>query len=203
MSTVLAELEACSFRNKTPAETADHMKPILLKHLPLRSNTASASGASDDSLKLERRKDHYSHFILRLAFSATEDLRRRFIRNESALWRLRFNTDDTKERQAFVDSLDFDWETVSDSEKRELKDHLYQLEAFGQRRGQSEDTAWFKVDWERVPELVENRKVLVRAGKAYVPSREQASMVFSEFGNRLEKALEVGNDRISGEIMLT
>lgn len=166
------------------------MKPILQKYLPLRSNTSSATGASDGLLELERRKDHYSHFILRLAFSATEDLRRRFVRNENALWRLRFNTDDTRERQAFVDSLDFDWETVSDSEKRELKDLLYQLD-FSQRKGQAEDTAWFKVDWERVSELVENRKVLVRAGKAYVPSREQASMINSEFQNKLEKALEV------------
>src|ERR1043165_5985726 len=40
---VLAELGACSCRNRSPAETASHMKPLLDKYLPLDSNS-SASG---------------------------------------------------------------------------------------------------------------------------------------------------------------
>ncbi|KUJ10968.1 DNA primase, large subunit [Mollisia scopiformis] len=181
---VLAELEACSFRNKSPAETAEHMKPLLQKYLPLAS---SSSGSS--TLQAERQKDHYSHFILRLAFASTEDLRRRFSRVESMLFRLRFQADDLKDRQAFVESLNLDWETVS-SEERAM--YAPQLQAAGGGYPKNiEEESFFKVDWERVPELVENRRVFLNAGMAYVPGREQLSMVVAEFTSRLDKALEL------------
>jgi DNA primase large subunit len=54
-----------------------------------------------------------------------------------------------------------------------------------------EEESYFKVDWERVPELVESRRVFLKGGKAYVPGREQLSMVVAEFTQRLDKALEV------------
>lgn len=187
---VLSELEACSYRNKTPAETAAHIAPIVQKFLPLHSNTASGTGV-DQRLKDERQKDHYSHFILRLAFSSTEDLRRRFVRLETMLFRFRFQQDDTRERRAFVDSLNFDWDMVTDDEKRELGEGLHAATPGLKRH---EEEGWFKVDWEKVPELVERRAVLLKKGKAYVPVREQLSMILAEFSVRLEKALEARVD---------
>jgi len=151
------------------------MKPLLEKYLPLSANSSSSS-----ALHAERQKDHYSHFILRLAFASTEDLRRRFSRVE---------TDDVRERQAFVESLNFDWEMVGEQEKRELGPEL--VAAGGGFVKRMDEESWFKVDWERVPELVETRKVLLKYGKAYVPGREQLSMVVAEFTSRLDKALEV------------
>lgn len=160
------------------------MKPLLLKYLPLSS---SSSGSS--TLQAERQKDHYSHFILRLAFASTEDLRRRFSRVESMLFRLRFQADDLKDRQAFVESLNLDWETVT-SEERAL--YASQLQAAGGGYPKNiEEESFFKVDWERVPELVDNRRVFLKAGMAYVPGREQLSMVVAEFTSLLDKALEV------------
>ena len=50
---------------------------------------------------------------------------------------------------------------------------------------------YYKVKWTRVPDLVEKRRVLMKGGMAYVPAAEQASIVFQEFQNHLEKALEV------------
>jgi DNA primase large subunit len=187
---VLAEIEACSFRNRSPAETAAHLEPLLKKHLPLSANSAVAGGVVDQRLKDERRKDHYSHFILRLAFSGTEDLRRRFARVETMLFKLRFQADDGKERRAFVDSLSLNWEVVSEDEKRMLRDHLL---ASTPGLKKLEDENWFKVDWTRVPELVEHRTVLLRKGKAYVPMREQTSMILTEFTARLEKGLELAS----------
>lgn len=186
----MAELEACSFRNKTPAETAAHITPLLQKWLPLHSNTSSSAGAQDDALKLERQIDHYSHFILRLAFSSTEDLRRRFARIESALFKLRFQNDDASERRSFVESLQLDWEVVSEDEKRTLRAELLNATP-GLGRQEIEEGGWFKVDFETVPELVESRKVFLKAGKAYVPVREQMSMVLAGFNSRLDKGLEV------------
>ena len=50
---------------------------------------------------------------------------------------------------------------------------------------------FFKVKWTRVPDLVEKRKVFLNAGMAYVPLKEQSSIIFQEFQKSLEKALEV------------
>ncbi|KAF2192537.1 DNA primase large subunit [Zopfia rhizophila CBS 207.26] len=179
---VLSELEACSFRNRTPEETAEYMTSILNKYLPLRSNSSRGQ-----NLQEERKKDHYSHFILRLAFSATEDLRRRFSRLETMLFRLRFKDDDLRERREFVSSLKLEWEEVGEDEKREFGSELAAVS--GARN--EEEQEWFKVDWERVPELVEQRRVFLKRGKAYVMQREQMSLVVAEFTKRLDEALEL------------
>lgn len=159
--------------------------------MPLHANTSSSAGSQDDNLRLERQKDHYSHFILRLAFSSTEDLRRRFARIESALFKLRFQNDDIKERQTFVESLQLDWEVVPEEEKKFLWADL-QNATPGLKRQDVEEGGWFKVDFETVPELVEGRRVFLKGGKAYVPVREQMSMVLAGFNARLDKGLEVG-----------
>lgn len=48
-----------------------------------------------------------------------------------------------------------------------------------------------QVRYTRVSDLVERRKVLLKGGWAYVPTREQSSIVFAEFQTELQKALEV------------
>jgi len=159
------------------------MKPILEKYLPLNLNSSN--------LQAERQKDHYSHFILRLAFSSTEDLRRRFSRVEASLFRMRFQDENTKEREAFVSELGLEWEQVSEDEKMEFGVEL--LAAAGGYLKRVEEESWFKVDWERVPELVESRRVFLRGGMAYVPVRDQMSMVLAEFSSRLDKALSVSH----------
>ncbi|KAL8821767.1 MAG: hypothetical protein Q9223_000240 [Gallowayella weberi] len=187
---ILAELEACSFRNKTPAETADHIKPLLDKWLRLDANSSSAQSSSDARLQDQRRKDHYSHFILRLAFSSTEDLRRRFARVEGALFRLRFQAENARERQDFVASLSLDWEAVSEQEKRALAQDLMSATP-NLKKSDIEEGGWFKVDFETVPELVETRRIFVKGGKAYVPAKEQMSIVLAGFHDRLEQGMEL------------
>lgn len=162
------------------------MKPLLEKYMRLDHNSSNSS-----QLSLQRQKDHYSHFILRLAFASTEDLRRRFTRVETMLFRLRLAEEDTKGKNNFVQSLNLDWEMVAEEEKRELASELASGSNYGRKGVPPEDETWCKVDWERVPDLVEGRRVFLKAGKAYVPSKEQGSMILAEFTSRLERALEV------------
>ena len=105
------------------------------------------------------------------------------------LFRLRLNEDTARERNAFIQSLNLDWEPVTENERTKYAAELTAIS--GARKGVSEEENWFKVDWERVPDLVESRRVLLKAGKAYVPSKEQASMVVAEFTRRLERSLEL------------
>ncbi|KAI5294078.1 hypothetical protein KEM52_004725 [Ascosphaera acerosa] len=189
---LLAELEACSYRNKSHAETVAHITPIIEKKLKLSANSSAPSStppAQDARLRSERQKDHYSHYILRLAFAGTQELRARFVRLETMLFRLRYQTDDTRDRTAFVTDLDFDWEEVAEDEKEDLKEQLLAASGGVVRNVKAEQ--WFKVEWTRVPELVERRTVLLRRGKAYVPSSQQMSMVVAEFTARLTSAMEL------------
>lgn len=104
------------------------------------------------------------------------------------LFRFRFQQDDSRERRAFIESLNLDWQAVGEDEKRDLSESLMSATA-GLRR--VDDETWYKVDWERVPELIERRAVFMAKGKAYVPGREQLSLIIAEFTARLERALEV------------
>lgn len=187
---ILAEVEASTFRNQSLAETAEHIKPLLDKWLRLDPNSSSAQGCADSRLQDQRRKDHYSHFILRLAFSSTEDLRRRFMRVEAALFRIRFQTENVRERQEFVASLSLDWEAVGEQEKRTLTRDLLNATP-NLKKTDIDDSSWFKLDFETVPELVESRRILVKGGKAYIPSKEQMSIVLAGFQERLERGLDL------------
>lgn len=86
-----------------------------------------------------------------------------------------------------MDSLNFDWEAVPEDEKRAMKDSLSVATGMKTLDGES----FFKVDWERVHDLVEQRRVLLRAGKAYVPVSLQLSLVLAEFNARLDKSLQL------------
>jgi DNA primase large subunit len=48
-----------------------------------------------------------------------------------------------------------------------------------------------QVRWTRVPDLVEKRKVFLKGGWAYVPVKEQSSIVFQEFETNMVNALQV------------
>jgi len=79
---------------------------------------------------------------------------------------------------------------VSKEEKAKFEKELRtctppgQLATFPQER-------FYKVRWTRVPRLVESRRVFLRGGMAYVPSREQSSFIIQEFQNNLEDGLLV------------
>ncbi|KAK3631976.1 DNA primase subunit pri2 [Elasticomyces elasticus] len=180
---VLAELEACQFRNRSPAETEEYMRPVLEKYMRLSSNASRSS-----EIFTERKRDHYSHWTLRLAFSGTAELRQRFARLEAQLFRLRMQWDDAKERKEFIASLAMSWETVSEEEKLQWR---AELKAATRVWDKEEEESYFKVQWENVPDLVERRMCLLKRGMAYVHIREQSGMVVNEFSRQLESALEL------------
>jgi DNA primase large subunit len=179
---VLAELEACHFRNRSSAETEEYMRPVLEKWLRLESNQSRSQ-----DVQMQRKKDHYSHWTLRLAFASTADLRQRFTRLETQLFKLRLQADNSRERREFIDSLPMSWEMLDAGEKNTWLSELRAATSIGK----DDEENWFKVDWEKVPELVERRQVLLKKGKAYVHVREQTTMVLSEFTRSLETGLEL------------
>ncbi|KIS68271.1 DNA primase subunit PRI2 [Mycosarcoma maydis] len=182
---VLAEIESSQARNRTYGETKDAVNALAKRLLPLNANTALKT----TDLLAERLKDHVSHFVLRLAFCRSEDLRRRFVKAESLLFRLRFETDDAVERESFMRDLKLDWQPVSSEEKSMYREQL--VATHPKMATTFESETFFKVDWTRVTDLVEKRRVFMRAGQAWVPIKEQSSLVLAEFQSRLLRDLEM------------
>ncbi|WFD01933.1 4-nitrophenylphosphatase [Malassezia obtusa] len=191
---VLAEIETASARNQPWPEIKAAIERRSAEFLVLRSNAVAQSGAvataaaKAKELQRERIKDHVSHFVLRLAFSRTEELRRRFLHAETALFRYRLETDHLAEREAFLRAQDFVWRVVAPDEQRR---HREQLLACHPRLAATFDSESFlQVPWHRVPDLVERRRVFVHRGTAWIPTREQSSLIIAEFHARLQSQLE-------------
>ncbi|KAI0345442.1 DNA primase large subunit [Trametopsis cervina] len=181
---ILAEIESSYARNRSWDELKGVTKKQCEKYLPLHS-----SSAKNQDTQAERRKDHIGHFVLRLAFCRTEELRRRFIKAELALFKCRYEEDDHAERELFLQSRDFGWEQVDEAEARMYRAEL--LAASPPPASLTTPEKYLKVRWTRVPDLVEKRRVFLKGGMAYVPSREQSSIIFDEYQRNLEKQLQL------------
>lgn len=162
----------------------------------------------------ERRKDHYSHFILRLAFCRSEELRRKFVSSETFLFKLRYSQLTKLERQQFINKLEFVWAEVSENEKNTLRKELIATHyndvaqglkqgtlsgssEYNQRKLLDEREVWrclqnekiSKLPWDDVPDLVSQRKVVLHKGYAYVPEFLQMNLLANEFSKFLESQL--------------
>lgn len=125
---MLAEIESCYARNRSLKE----MQAVIIDSVSNKYLKLSRTSAYTEDLDSERRKDHIGHFVLRLAFCRSyvlhivvtqsplisvvacllddrEDLRRRFVKAEMTLFKLRYETDDSTEKAAFLSSRNFDW----------------------------------------------------------------------------------------------
>ncbi|KAK9462830.1 eukaryotic and archaeal DNA primase, large subunit-domain-containing protein [Lipomyces oligophaga] len=192
---VLSEIEGCLVRNRTGKQLEQVVRPSMEKYIPL-SRSTSGSGTAISGGKVdtdyERKKDYYSHYILRLAFCKSEELRRRFVKAESILFRLRYTASDISEQQSLLSRYDFGWVLVSEEEKTELQDFLVFASESGSPSVMNPTAeTFYKVPFERVPELIESRRVFVKSGDAYVPSGLQVNLIVSEFGDRLGRALDL------------
>ncbi|KAG0329536.1 hypothetical protein BGZ99_001538 [Dissophora globulifera] len=183
---ILTTLLTAQMRNLTPEQLDRTMAEAVKKYMPMTPNRTS--NVPHGQVMDERRKDHVSHFILRLAYSRSQELRSWFLRAESALFRYRFEKELLKDQLEFLETQNLSWKKVSDDDKRLLRD---KLKASSFKIQNVDEETYFEVDFERVAGLVGRRQVYVQAGKAYVPLADQVVLVLDEFKERLSNALEV------------
>nr|GLL33347.1 probable DNA primase large subunit [Ipomoea trifida] len=138
-------------------------------------------------------KDIISHFVLRLVYCRTEELRKWFLSMETMLFRYRYQRETSDVQRALVADLDLSYKPVSNAEYESVKDKLSQVaRCIGQPLSRAE-AIFYKVPFEEVPELVAGRRVFIQKGNAYIATHQLVSLVINQFRSNLSKALALTN----------
>ena len=153
-----------------------------------------------------------SHYILRMAFSRAADQRRWFLRQEKRLFKHRFSAMRPEGRalamqqlQAATSSEPF--VSVSEGDFNELREQLLGVfgessaracchegsQAVSQRTLRDASQPWlhiYRVPFERVPDLVAQRRAFLWQGWAYLTCRDLASAAAGLFCESISRRLE-------------
>jgi len=168
----------------------------------LGSASPAAAGAPNPAAAAARA-DAVSHFVLRLAYSRSEDLRRWFLALEADLFRARFRAMLPASQAAFISAHGLPFAPVPPGDWAAVRPGLAALtEAAGvggpaaARRaaadiagGATPPAAFYKVPFEAVPDLVATRRALLVGGSAFVSRADAASLVAGEFRAGLARGL--------------
>ncbi|PNF32166.1 DNA primase large subunit [Cryptotermes secundus] len=159
-----------------------------LKKLGLKSfaKLINGTGCGHTESELQARKrDHISHFILRLAYCRSEDLRRWFISRELDLFRMRFSSLSAEGIQRFMQINDLKYEPISETEKSKLKECLFESSYMIPSMASLAAHEFYRVPYTDVQDLVRSRKVYLSCGYAYVPSSDLVSILSTVFRTNL------------------
>lgn len=145
--------------------------------------------------------DTVSHFLLRMAFCQTEELRRWFLKTEDALFRIRFSafqgdamtrTDDHfLEMRLFMS--DNDIESIEQFQVDQLDPRVQnQLRQpfFGMSLIQPH-TIYYRVPWTQVLRLISTQRCVIEEGYAFIASESLAELLASKFRSQLADELNV------------
>ncbi|XP_014670597.1 PREDICTED: DNA primase large subunit-like [Priapulus caudatus] len=154
----------------------------------LRTMGQEENDADVDASHEERRRDNISHFILRLAYCKSEELRRWFIQQEVDLFRFRFLQESAVSIKEFLEQNDLAYAAISQEEKAKLRRRLIGA-TFDMGDGLFDSSDFYRVPFTEALDLVRGRKVYLRHGYAYIPSSELVSLVCACFRLELSKAL--------------
>ncbi|NWI51376.1 PRI2 primase, partial [Calyptomena viridis] len=135
-----------------------------------------------------RRKDHISHFILRLAYCQSEELRRWFLQQEMDLFRYRFSQLTDGLMQKFLEYANLPFEAISEDLKNELTNDLC-ASTPGLILPKVKEQMFYKVGLADAVDLFRTRRVFIKDGFAYVPFKEIDAILLNNYRTKLSKAL--------------
>lgn len=201
---VLIEIESCIARSKSVKEMESIIKPLLSKYLPISALTKG----NEKQIEAERKKDHYSHFILRLVFCRSEELRKKFIKNETILFKIRYNSMQPKEHTNFInDNNDkLNWNYINNEEKDQMFEQLFNASGGAIRSQLMSDNDnltinndqlrqhvkmenFIRLPFEKISHLLSQRSVYIKNGDGFVPTALQLNLLVIEYQKMLEKNL--------------
>ncbi|XP_071964256.1 DNA primase large subunit-like [Antedon mediterranea] len=184
---VLKVIESMSFKEKKGSKQFQKALETEFNKDKFLPKSESMGGAATAEIQ-KRRSDHISHFILRLAYCKSEELRRWFITQELELFRFRFLDERTSFRTQFLIDNDLHYEPIDAKEKEALKKQLVDS-SYNLTEMSIEGIEFYKVPFTEALDLVRSRKIYVHKGYAYVPSNDLVSIVISAYRAHLSHAL--------------
>ncbi|XP_068665301.1 probable DNA primase large subunit isoform X2 [Aristolochia californica] len=168
-------------RGKNPKEMEKLVNELWRTHMRLQNNSQALN------------KDIISHFVLRLVYCRTEDLRKWFLSMETTLFRYRFRVENHDAQRVLMSEFNLSYKALSRAEFESVREKLVQVaHSIGQPIPNS-DAIFFKVPFEEVSELVAGRRVFLLKGYAYVAMNQVVSLVVTQFRSHLSKALVLTN----------
>ncbi|EPZ34176.1 DNA primase large subunit-like protein [Rozella allomycis CSF55] len=183
---LLRHVESAVIRSLRDEELKQFISKVEEKTLPLQT----VQRGIDINYESQREKDNISHYILRLAFCRTDDLRKWFVTQETVLFRYRYLKSNKEEREALIKDLKLSYPVMTEEEKKSYFDFLKiatpQMNAI-----EAETEIFYKVPFEEASELVQKRIVYIRHGVAFVPQREILSIILYQFKLSLESDLQM------------
>lgn len=189
---VLRKIEEMHTRSISGTDFAKELIKTLGQYLP--------AGKSSGSTK----EDQTSHFILRLSYCRTEELRRWFLSQEVFLFRFRMEElerEGGKNLSKFIRGAGLTFEKVEKEEKEEKRKFM----GFKLSSSEFNSSTFYKIPFVHATDLIKSREVYVIAGFAYVPSSRLISIITSRFRMNLSKNLvaasnmfaEIAEDQVS------
>nr|CAB3265150.1 DNA primase large subunit [Phallusia mammillata] len=173
---------------KNSAAYKDKLTEFLRKNYPGFLKT-TVVGTEVSGAELEwRKRDHVSHFILRLAYCRSEELRRWFLEKELDLFKFRFLREGNSSIQEFLQINKLFYTPISEKEKTRFASSLSKI-SIEMNEAAIEKSCYYRVPFEEVLNLVSNRRVFLFEGDAFVPQKEFLSIVSTQFREHLSKAL--------------
>ncbi|GBP70610.1 DNA primase large subunit [Eumeta japonica] len=154
--------------------------------------TKSECNLSESDLQA-RRKDHIGHFILRLAYCRTEELRRWFIAKELELFKLRFYNMKMEAVDTFFKLNNLYYENISSEEKDKIIHFLRESTP----HHQVDNMKFYKVKFNEVLDLVKFRKVYLNSGYAFIPHSDFVSVLSAQYRTHLKQSLAIASQHLS------
>ncbi|EDQ88653.1 uncharacterized protein MONBRDRAFT_32834 [Monosiga brevicollis MX1] len=136
-----------------------------------------------------RRRDHVSHFILRLAYCRTEELRRWFLTQECELFRYRLENQSANDITHLLELQNLKYTVVDETEKMSIDRFLRSAALGGDLGGNVKNTEYFKVPFEQALDLVRGRRHYISNGNVYVPREDMTPIIVGAFRLQLSASL--------------
>ncbi|XP_045160511.2 DNA primase large subunit-like [Mercenaria mercenaria] len=185
----LKVLKAVETAGEKYVKTSADYETFMREQLRNTKFSKLAKGDRKDEDGDLRRVDHISHFILRLAYCRSEELRRWFLQQELDLFRFRFKLTSDEHKKEFLKENNLNYESISSEEKNRLQEQLAVVSNIA--ASSVETIEYFKVHFTEVLDLVQKRKVYLHKGKAFVPYTEMISLLLGVYRSHLSQALAI------------
>ncbi|GAB6033482.1 DNA primase large subunit [Chamberlinius hualienensis] len=173
-----------TFYNALAAELLKENLTIYLKKTQPKNSYATFADYYD------RLKDHISHYVLRLTYCKTEELRNWFIKQEVELFEFRFDAESRENIRDFLKINGMLVQPISEEERDRVIDNI-RLAHSSPNRLLTDSTEFYRVPFIEILDLVEKRKVYLENGYGFISIKGMASVISTYFRQHLTQCLKI------------